>query len=68
MNNVVPFPGEQPPTGDGGGPEDPMLEQRVGKLEEKVPDRLDDARHRLHHLGARLGDFDLRHELFEKMK
>jgi hypothetical protein len=26
-----------------------------------------DARHRLHHLGARLGHFDLRHELFEKM-
>jgi hypothetical protein len=40
MNNVVPFPGEQPPTGDGGGPEDPMLEQRVGRLEEKV-DRIE---------------------------
>ena len=158
MNNVFPLrPGEQKEgsdSGDGGGPEDPMLEQRVGRPEEKV-DRIEailvrlepkisevlqntakqsvdlnklqldfarfeagaatkddlhqvqadiveikgrltgvdgrltgidgrlsgisdrfaslptvwtDARHRLHHLGARLGDFDLRHELFEKMK
>ena len=27
-------------SGDGGGPEDPMLEQRVGRLEEKV-DRIE---------------------------
>lgn len=43
MNNVVPFPGEPQDkggSGDGGGPEDPMLEQRVGKLEEKV-DRIE---------------------------
>jgi hypothetical protein len=38
MNNVVPFPGESENRAgsDGGGPEDPMLEQRVGRLEEKV--------------------------------
>jgi hypothetical protein len=43
-NNVVSLrPGEQDigrGFGDGGGPEDPMLEQRVGKLEEKV-DRIE---------------------------
>ncbi len=36
MNNVVPFPGEprgKDGSGDGGGPEDPMLEQRVARLE-----------------------------------
>ncbi len=44
MNNVFPLrPGEQKEgsdSGDGGGPEDPMLEQRVGRLEEKV-DRIE---------------------------
>jgi hypothetical protein len=42
MNNVVPFPGEgkNGAGSDGGGPEDPMLEQRVGRLEEKV-DRIE---------------------------
>jgi hypothetical protein len=49
MDNVVRghFPGDsKPPTGDGGGPEDPMLEQRVGKLEEKV-DRIESILSRL---------------------
>ncbi len=44
QNNVFPLrPGEQKEgsdSGDGGGPEDPMLEQRVGRLEEKV-DRIE---------------------------
>ncbi len=42
MNTVVPFPGEgkNGAGSDGGGPEDPMLEQRVGRLEEKV-DRIE---------------------------
>jgi hypothetical protein len=44
MNNVFPLrPGEQKEgsdSDDGGGPEDPMLEQRVGRLEEKV-DRIE---------------------------
>jgi hypothetical protein len=40
MNNVIQFPGDNPAAGGGGGPEDPMLEQRVGRLEEKV-DRIE---------------------------
>lgn len=36
MAEIVPFPGHSHPVGGGGGPEDPMLEQRVAALEEKV--------------------------------
>jgi hypothetical protein len=34
MNNIIRFPGDLPP--DGGGPEDPMLEQRVSNLEQRL--------------------------------
>jgi hypothetical protein len=34
-DNVIPFPGESLPPG-GGGPEDPMLEPRVARLEDDV--------------------------------
>ena len=36
MNNVIRFPGDS----DGGGPEGPMLEQRVSALEQKL-DRIE---------------------------
>jgi hypothetical protein len=36
MAEVVVFPGERKPTGGSGGPDDPMLEQRVTRLEEDM--------------------------------
>jgi len=35
VSNVVPFPGETPPT-DGGGSEDPLLLERVSRLEDSL--------------------------------
>ncbi|ABD90291.1 hypothetical protein [Rhodopseudomonas palustris] len=37
MTNVVAFPGERRPPGSG-GPEDPILEQRVARLEDDMKD------------------------------
>jgi hypothetical protein len=34
MSNVIPYPGEGRP--GGGGPEDPMIDQRVSKLEDDM--------------------------------
>jgi hypothetical protein len=39
VNNIVPFPpGGFSTGGSGGGPEDPMLEQRVARLEDDMKD------------------------------
>jgi hypothetical protein len=52
MTNVIGFPGERRPPG-GGGPEDPMLEQRVIRLEEtlsRIDQRLSSIEAELKHL------------------
>jgi septal ring factor EnvC (AmiA/AmiB activator) len=38
MADVVEFPGERRPPAGGSGPEDPMIEARVARLEEDIKD------------------------------
>jgi len=55
MAEIIPLRDQTGEQSDGGGPEDPMLEQRVGRLEEDMKD----IKASLRSMDAKLGSIDV---------
>ena len=60
-NKIVPLPSREPSGGDGGGPEDPMMEARVARLEDDVREIRGDIKE----INRRLGNLE---ERFARME